>query len=137
MKPSTCLRGLLLSLLLVCGRAYAQTPEEIFERANQAYERGAFADAAEGYRSLLKYRVQDPRLEYNLANAHLIKIAVDCVRRARAVGKHAGILGPPGPLLDAVIEAGSDLYFCGGDIADLSRTWLGLLARTPGDEKEA
>ncbi len=49
--------------------APAQTPEDSFRRANEAYEQGRYEDAAEGYRSLLRYDIVDPILEYNLGNA--------------------------------------------------------------------
>jgi tetratricopeptide (TPR) repeat protein len=55
--------------ILAAGSAQAQTPEDLFERANAAYEQGRFDEAAEGYRAVLRYRIQDPVLEYNLANA--------------------------------------------------------------------
>jgi len=65
----------------------------------------------------------------DLADARLIQVVRDCVRRARARGKHAGILAAPGPLLDAALAAGCDLCFCGGDIADLRGPWKRLLER--------
>jgi 2-keto-3-deoxy-L-rhamnonate aldolase RhmA len=37
------------------------------------------------------------------------------IGRARALGKHAGILAMPGPLLDASLAAGADLVFAGSD----------------------
>jgi len=58
----------------------------------------------------------------------LISIIVDCVQRARGLGKHCGILARPGPMFDAARAAGCDLIFCGGDIADLSKAWQELLS---------
>jgi 2-keto-3-deoxy-L-rhamnonate aldolase RhmA len=58
----------------------------------------------------------------------LIKVVCDCVRRARACGLHAGILVPPGDMLSAAVEAGCDLLFYGGDVAELGNTWPTLLA---------
>ncbi len=61
-----------LALLLAStfgGVAAAQTPEEIFDRGNRAYEEGRFEEAAEAYRTVLRYGVRDSRAEYNLANA--------------------------------------------------------------------
>ena len=49
--------------------ALADTPEETFERANRAYDEGRFAEAAELYRTVLRYQVEDPRVDYNLGNA--------------------------------------------------------------------
>ncbi len=47
----------------------AQTPEDVFLEGNADYEDGRYAAAAVAYRSLLRYQILDPRLEYNLANA--------------------------------------------------------------------
>jgi hypothetical protein len=49
--------------------AAAQTPEATFETACRAYDAGRWDEAAEGFRSLLRYHIADYRLEYNLANA--------------------------------------------------------------------
>jgi len=64
----------------------------------------------------------------NLADQRLVELAAGCIRRARAAGKHAGILVAPGPLLDAASGAGCDLCFCGGDVTDLVEPWRRLLA---------
>lgn len=47
----------------------AQSPEEIFDRGNRAYEQGRYREAAEAYRTVARYGVIDARVEYNLANA--------------------------------------------------------------------
>lgn len=49
--------------------ARAETPEEVFNRGNEAYEEERYEEAARAYESLLKYRIQDARVEYNLGNA--------------------------------------------------------------------
>ena len=61
----------LLFLLLVgsIGPQAADSYEETFLRANEAYENSRFDEAAEAYESLIQYRIRDPRLEYNLGNA--------------------------------------------------------------------
>jgi len=59
----------------------------------------------------------------DLLSPRLINTAAGCIRRARASGRHAGILAAPGPLLDAATAAGADLVFCGGDITDLIPPW--------------
>jgi tetratricopeptide (TPR) repeat protein len=46
----------------------ADSPEEIFERGNNAYDESRFEQAAEAYETLLRYQILDPRLEYNLGN---------------------------------------------------------------------
>ena len=56
--------------LLFCALpALGQTPEQIFDRGNAAYQRERFAEAAEDYRTVLRYGIRDPRVEYNLGNA--------------------------------------------------------------------
>jgi 2-keto-3-deoxy-L-rhamnonate aldolase RhmA len=66
-----------------------------------------------------------------LDGERMIQIATDCVRRARAAGKHVGILVPPGALLDAVVQAGCDLLYYGGDVTELCAAWSKLLDRVP------
>jgi tetratricopeptide (TPR) repeat protein len=60
----------LAGLLLVGSAAVAETPEEIFVQGNEAYEEERYADALEAYQTLLKYRIRDPRVEYNLGNTY-------------------------------------------------------------------
>lgn len=67
----------------------------------------------------------------NLRDPELIRVATDCIRRARAAGLHAGILVSPGPLLDAALAAGCDLVFAGGDITNLIEPWKQVLAGLP------
>lgn len=62
----------------------------------------------------------------------LIALVADITRRARAAGKHAGILVAPGPLLDAARAAGCDLFFCAGDVNDLARAWRTVLSAVAG-----
>lgn len=49
--------------------AVADSPREIFERGNTAYEGGDYEQASQAYRAVLRYRIRDPILEYNLGNA--------------------------------------------------------------------
>jgi 2-keto-3-deoxy-L-rhamnonate aldolase RhmA len=60
----------------------------------------------------------------------MIALVADIVRRTRAANKHAGILVAPGPMLDAALAAGCDLFFCGGDVNDLAKAWRVVLAAT-------
>jgi hypothetical protein len=65
-------RALLCGLALAAGLAGAargETPEEIFDRGNAAYEQGRFEDAAAAYGTVLRYGIRDPRVHYNLGNA--------------------------------------------------------------------
>lgn len=57
-------------LLASAGIALAESPEEIFERGNEAYMDGRFAEAAEAYDTLLRFKIRDPRVEFNLGNAY-------------------------------------------------------------------
>ena len=63
----------------------------------------------------------------DLDGDRMIKIVTDCVRRARAAGKHVGILVPPGRMLEASLEAGCDLVFYGGDVTDVGAAWTRML----------
>src|SRR4029077_16234904 len=49
--------------------ARAAAPADAFDQACHAYEQGKWDEAADGFRSLLRYGLEDPRLEYNLANS--------------------------------------------------------------------
>lgn len=49
--------------------ARAQSAEEAFDRGNAAYAAGRFDEAAEAYRTALRYGARDARVEYNLGNA--------------------------------------------------------------------
>jgi tetratricopeptide (TPR) repeat protein len=51
------------------GPAWAETPEEAFERGNAAYAAGDWAGAASAYRTVLDFRVHDARVNFNLGNA--------------------------------------------------------------------
>jgi tetratricopeptide (TPR) repeat protein len=68
-------RALALTILLLAcgvasGEAHASTARELFERGNGDYEQGRYEDAASAYEKILGYGVVDPRVLYNLANAH-------------------------------------------------------------------
>jgi len=63
-----------------------------------------------------------------LTDPDLIDMVTETIRRARGLGKHAGILVSPGPLLEAAISAGADLVFCGGDLTNLVAAWRNLLS---------
>ncbi len=52
--------GVLLSL-----PGLAATPEEIFDRGNDAYLNGDFEQAASAYRTVIEYGIIDPRVRYN------------------------------------------------------------------------
>jgi tetratricopeptide (TPR) repeat protein len=55
--------------LLPLAEARGETPEDTFSRGNAAFEKGRFEEAAEAYRTVLRYGIRDPRAEYNLGCA--------------------------------------------------------------------
>jgi tetratricopeptide (TPR) repeat protein len=63
LAPAVC------AFLLAVGAASAASPEELFERGNAAYADGRYAEAVDAYREVLRYRIRDARVEYNLGNA--------------------------------------------------------------------
>lgn len=60
-------------------------------------------------------------------NPQLIDAVVDVLRRARAAGKLAGVLVPPGKLYAAARAAGPQLVIVGSDVSTLKTTWSALL----------
>ncbi len=73
----------------------------------------------------------------DMANPRLGEVVSDCIRRARAAGKHAGILVSPGPLLRTAITAGCDLCFCGGDYSNLIPAWQQVLDTVKSERESA
>lgn len=61
----------------------------------------------------------------------LLQLVSRVTRRARELGRHAGILVAPGPLLDTALEAGADLVFVASDITTVAAAWKELIARVP------
>ena len=59
----------LMVALALPGLALAAGPDDAFDRASQAYAKGNWNEAAEGFQELLRYGFRDARLEYNLAGA--------------------------------------------------------------------
>lgn len=73
MRPDrdSLLRALLTALLAfsAVSGCLGQTPEELFDRGNLAYENGHYAEAAQAYVAAMRYGIEDVRLEYNMGNA--------------------------------------------------------------------
>ena len=67
MKNLLFLAGLLFT---ASAGLYAQTPEQIFARANEMYQQNKIADAMEAYESILKNGYVSGELLYNLGNAY-------------------------------------------------------------------
>jgi len=66
MKSATVFFLLILSLM----RANAQSPDEIFDKANKQYQQGQYADAVAGYESILQQGLVSEALYFNLGNAY-------------------------------------------------------------------
>jgi len=58
--------------LLVCGASalHAQSPQQVFEQANQLYQQDKFAEARRAYESLVRNGYVGGELFYNLGNAY-------------------------------------------------------------------
>ena len=65
-------------------------------------------------------------------NPGLINMITGCIHTARSAGLHAGVAVGKGPLLDAALQAGADLAYCGGDVASLIEAWRQIIASLPG-----
>jgi len=65
----TALSAFGLIAVLCATAARADSAEAAFEQACHAYDQGKWDEAAEGFRGVLRYGFEDPRLEYNLANS--------------------------------------------------------------------
>lgn len=63
--------SLLLLLALTAPAAAQESIEAIFQHAGEAYARGDYEEAAEGYRRLLDAGVRDPDVHYDLALTEL------------------------------------------------------------------
>ncbi len=66
-------RLLLAFIVLVSSSARAETPEQFFDRGNQAYQAGRFADAIQKYEAILHTGAISAELYYNLGNAYYKK----------------------------------------------------------------
>ena len=60
---------LALSFLATAVPVTAGEPEILFRKGNEAYADGKFLEAAGFYQEILRYGIEDPRVEYNLGNA--------------------------------------------------------------------
>ena len=59
---------MILALFLVF--TWQDSPETVWERANEAYREGRFQDALQGYESLLAQGIENGKLHFNLGNAY-------------------------------------------------------------------
>ena len=72
----------------------------------------------------------DMGMPLQFTDPKVIDTVTTCIGKARRAGKVGGIMAGPGPLLDAVIDAGANLIYYAGDIMDLAVRWRELLELT-------
>lgn len=61
--------AVVLAAAALVPQARGESPEEIFDRGNTAYEKGSYEEAADAYETVLRYGIRDAKVEYNLGNA--------------------------------------------------------------------
>ncbi len=61
------------------------------------------------------------------SDPEVMGLIADVMARARKAGKHAGVMAAPGPLHDACLEAGADLFYFGSDLSILINGWRAML----------
>ena len=69
MKKIILLAGLFIFFIL-CGRIFAESPEEIYKKANLSYENKDYLEAASLYEMLIKMKMVSPEVFYNLGNSY-------------------------------------------------------------------
>jgi tetratricopeptide (TPR) repeat protein len=73
MRAARAWRAAALAALLGAaggGAGWAESPEELFERGNAAYQKGRFDEAVQAYEGVLQFGIRDARVDYNLGNAY-------------------------------------------------------------------
>jgi len=61
---------LAFALLIVTGNLSAQSPEQVFERGNQLYQSGKFAEARDAYESILSNGYVSEEVYFNVGNTY-------------------------------------------------------------------
>jgi len=61
---------LITAFLIFCTSAYANTPEEFYNKGNSDYRNNNFSKAIENYEKVLHFGIENDKLFYNLANAY-------------------------------------------------------------------
>ena len=78
--------AVLLGIMLAAATACAQSPDVMFQQANQLYQEGKMADAANMYENILRSGLVSGEVYYNLGNAYYkggsIPKAILCYERA-------------------------------------------------------
>lgn len=64
------MKKIAFSLFFFTYLLFAQSPEELFEQANQQYRNGNYVDAIELYNQLIDNNYESPELYYNLGNSY-------------------------------------------------------------------
>ncbi len=84
------MRSLLILLLLMTPSGWAQSDLELYQSANEAYLKGAYSKAADGYRQYLESHGPSGVVYYNLGNAYYqledwgrARVAFEKARRLR------------------------------------------------------
>lgn len=74
MKPSHHGKFLATAAIILCAivvpLSHAQTPEQVFDRANQLYQQTKFSEARDAYESIIHSGLVSGELYYNLANTY-------------------------------------------------------------------
>lgn len=60
----------IICLVMLAASVHAETPEQFFDLANQAYQQGRFTEAIEKYEMILQSGLVSGELYYNLGNAY-------------------------------------------------------------------
>ncbi|MER3523505.1 MAG: hypothetical protein C4326_05400 [Ignavibacteria bacterium] len=60
----------MICIVMFAASVHAETPEQFFDLANQAYQQGMFAEAIEKYEMILQSGLVSGELYYNLGNAY-------------------------------------------------------------------
>jgi tetratricopeptide (TPR) repeat protein len=113
----------LAAFVLLALPARGESPQQTFEKANQAYQQQRWDAAAEGYRALVARGVDNADVWYDLGNAY---VHLDDYGRARACLERARRLSPRDPDIRA------DLAVLRDKLADKTadEDGLGVLARS-------
>ena len=56
--------------IATAGTLTAETPEELFDQGNRAYDANDYNGAVRAYETVTRYGIEDARVEYNLGNAY-------------------------------------------------------------------
>ncbi len=69
-KAIHLLKTSVLFLLLLCASVISANPQELFEAANTAYQKGHYDEAVQGYENILKTDMFSKEIYFNLGNCY-------------------------------------------------------------------